>query len=223
MSSRVLLPGDPRPVDPVTWRSVALLRQAGATPASAQETAASAPEQIAALERQWQEKVQEARAAGLREGEAAGRSRAAAEMQPVIERLGRTIEEIAGLRTRLRREAEADTVKLALAIARRVLRREMAVDPEALHGLVLAALEKLELQEVSRVRLHPSQAAAVSAWLRQAGLGTGSGASLEVVEDGACAPGTAVFETARGNLDASVESQLQEIERGLADSLRRHA
>jgi flagellar biosynthesis/type III secretory pathway protein FliH len=30
-----------------------------------------------------------------------------------------------------------------------------------------------------------------------------------------------VFETARGNLDASVESQLGEIERGLADILRR--
>jgi flagellar biosynthesis/type III secretory pathway protein FliH len=30
-----------------------------------------------------------------------------------------------------------------------------------------------------------------------------------------------VFETAHGNLDASIESQLQEIERGLADRLHR--
>jgi flagellar biosynthesis/type III secretory pathway protein FliH len=35
--------------------------------------------------------------------------------------------------------------------------------------------------------------------------------------------GTVIFETQRGNLDASVESQLQEIERGLADRLRRHS
>ena len=41
-----------------------------------------------------------------------------------VERLARTIDELAGLRPRLRREAEADMVKLALAIARRVLRRE---------------------------------------------------------------------------------------------------
>jgi flagellar biosynthesis/type III secretory pathway protein FliH len=32
-----------------------------------------------------------------------------------------------------------------------------------------------------------------------------------------------VFETERGNLDASVDAQLREIERGLADCLRRRA
>jgi flagellar biosynthesis/type III secretory pathway protein FliH len=32
-----------------------------------------------------------------------------------------------------------------------------------------------------------------------------------------------VFESARGNLDASIESQLQEIERGLADRLRKQS
>ena len=65
-------------------------------------------------------------------------------MQPVIERLARPSTKLAGLRPRLRREAEADLVKLAMAIARRVLRREIAVDPEALRGLVMAALEKLQ-------------------------------------------------------------------------------
>jgi flagellar biosynthesis/type III secretory pathway protein FliH len=43
------------------------------------------------------------------------------------------------------------------------------------------------------------------------------------VPDGSRDPGAAVFETERGNLDASVESQLGEIERGLADALRRHS
>ena len=52
----------------------------------------------------------------------------------MLERLARAIDELAGLRPRLRQEAEADLVQLALAIARRVLRREIAVDPEALHG-----------------------------------------------------------------------------------------
>ena len=106
---------------------------------------------------------------------------------------------------RLRREAEADLVKLSLAIARRVLRRELAVDPDALHGLVLAALEKLEAQEI-RARPRPpfarrrcgtpacenAPAAPASRWCRIA--------SRE--------PGAVVFETERGNLDASVDSQL---------------
>jgi flagellar assembly protein FliH len=172
---------------------------------------------LAEVERDWQQRVAAARALGAAEGEAAGRSRAAAELQPVLERLAATIEELAGWRAKLRREAEADTVKLSLAIARRVIRRELTIDGEALHGLVLGALEKLQVQEVSRVRVHPSQAGQVAALLR----GRAGGTAIEVVGDAQADPGTAVFETARGNLDASVESQLGEIERGLADALRR--
>jgi flagellar assembly protein FliH len=161
-------------------------------------------------------KLREARAAGVREGEAAGRSKAAAEMQPVIDRLTRSIEEISGLRARLRREAEQDLIRLALAIARRVIRRELAVDPDALHGLVLGALEKLQGQEICRVRVHPSHAATVSASLRQ----LAAASPVEVIPDATRQPGTVIFETDRGNLDASIESQLREIENGLGDRLR---
>ena len=59
----------------------------------------------------------------------------------------------------------------------------------------------------------------ISAWLSQAA----AGSRLEVVADAGCDPGTAIFETPRGNLDASVETQLQEIERGLADCLERQS
>ena len=70
-------------------------------------------------------------------------------------------------RSILRREAESDMVKLSLAIARRVLRRELAVDPEERHGLVLAALEKLRWQDLCRVKVHPSHAATVRTALQK--------------------------------------------------------
>jgi flagellar assembly protein FliH len=221
--TRILQPDDARPVGSIPWRQISGSGQASAAPAA---LAAAAPasdpdaafrQREAELERHWQEKVRQARAAAAAEGEAAGRNRATAEVQPVVERLTQSIAEVAGLRARLRREAEADTVQLALAIARRVLRREIAIDPEALHGLVLGALEKLESREISRVRVHPSQAAAVSGFLRK----TAGGDTVEVVGDGRCDPGAVIIETPRGNLDASVETQLGEIERGLADCLRR--
>ena len=50
-----------------------------------------------------------------------------------------------------------------------------------------------------------------------------SGAAIELVPDGTQQRGGAVFETSRGLLDASIETQLQEIERGLADQLQRRA
>lgn len=216
MSSKVLARDDPRPVAPVAWRAVGAPHRKADAPAAA-PPAPDVSAQLAAREKEWQQKVREAHAAGAREAEAAARTRAAAEVKPVIERLGRAIQDLAALRPRLRRQAEADTLHLALAIARRVLRRELAIDPEALHGLVLAALEKVDAREICRVRLHPSQTAAVSAWLRQAS----AAQSIEVLADPKSEPGAAVFETERGDLDASIETQLQEIERGLADCLRR--
>jgi flagellar assembly protein FliH len=189
---------------------------AQATPSVA-EVAAEAEARISQLERQYQQKVRESHAAGQREGETAGRNRAAAELQPVLERLASSIQEIANLRARLRREAEADVVQLALAIARRVVRRELSADPDALRGLVLAALEKLQGQEISFVKVHPSHVALVTACLQRAT----SGGQVDVIPDPSSQPGSVIFETKRGNLDASVDSQLQEIERGLTDRLRK--
>jgi flagellar assembly protein FliH len=169
------------------------------------------------LHREHQQNLREARAAGVKEGEATGKKSALAELQPLIDRLARTIEELSQLRAHLRRDAEADMVKLSLAIARRVLRREMLIDPEALHGLVLAALEKLQGQELCRVKVNPAQAPMIKAALQK----TASGSAIEVLPDGSREPGSVIFETQRGNLDASVESQLREIECGLADCLRK--
>jgi len=222
MSSKVRLPEQIALVAPMIFRQVAAAASPGASGLAAATGAVEPPQpdyaaQIAQLQRQAEQRIREAHAAGIKEGETAGRNRAAAELQPVIDRLGRAIEEISALRARLRREAEGDMVKLSLAIARRILRRELAVDPDALHGLVLAALEKLQGQEILRVRVHPSLAAAVTASVRKAL----APALVEVIPDASREPGAVVFETANGNLDASIESQFQEIERGLTDRLRR--
>jgi flagellar assembly protein FliH len=222
MSCRLIPPGDPRTAAPVDWPSVCPPPPLNGAPHSSRDGVPPAPAPDPALdaalrEQAFEEKLRAARAVAHREGEAAGRSRASAELQPVLERLSSTVADLASLRPRLRREAEADMLQLALAIARRVLRRELAIDPEALHGLVLAALEKLALQDIARVRVHPSQAALVSTILRQ----SGGASTVEVAPDPALASGDAIFETSRGSLDASIETQLQEIERGLADCLRR--
>ena len=212
MSSKVVLPDASAGASPLVWRQV----RPGALAGAPGGQAAGQPAQI---ERQIEERVRQARAAGLREGEAAERNRGAAELKATLDRLAQSIQELAGWRARLRREAEADLVRLALEIARRVVRREIAVDPDALRGLAAAALEKLRGQDISRVKVHPSHAALLAACLKQAP----GGNTVEVVADASREPGALIFETARGNLDASVDAQLQEIERGLVDRLRKQS
>ena len=59
---------------------------------------------------------------------------------------------------------------LALAVARRILHRELTVAPEALLGLVKAALDKMEAREVHQVRFRPEDAAMVRQFFEQMGL-----------------------------------------------------
>jgi flagellar assembly protein FliH len=214
MSSKISRSGENPEVAPLLWRCVL---SAEAALSAANESPQDEARRLAQLEQKSEQRARESYAAGLRDGETAARARSAAELQSAIERLARSVDEIAGLRPRLRAEAEADLIRLSLAIARRVLRRELAIDPDALHGLVLGALEKLQGQEIARVRVHPSHASLLAACLRE----KSAAAAIEVISDPAREPGAVLFETQRGNLDASVESQLQEIERGLADRLRK--
>jgi flagellar assembly protein FliH len=217
MSSKVRQPDETPGVEPLVWRQMHASGPTGLGVDS--EAPPDSRERLAQLQQQYEQRARDAHDAGVREGEAAGRQHAAAELQPVINRLARSIEEIGGLRGRLRAEAEGDLIQLSLAIARRVLRRELAIDPEALHGLVLGALDKLQGLEVSRVRVHPAHVALVTESLRQ----NSASAQVEVLADPSREVGTVIFETRHGNLDASVDSQLQEIERGLADRLRRQS
>jgi flagellar assembly protein FliH len=150
---------------------------------------------------------------GFEEGQAAGRQSLAVEMETMQRKLARSIEELTGLRPRYRRQAEQDVVALALAVARRILHRELTVAPEALLGLVKAAFDKMEAREVHQVRVSAQDAAMLRQFFGQMGLPQ----RIEVIADQSLPPGGVLIESSRGVLDASVDTQLSEIERGFAD------
>jgi len=164
-------------------------------------------------------RVRQAYESGSREGEAAARQSAASQVREVVEKLAATVAEVAATRGDVIRRAEADIVRLSIEIARRILHRELTLDTSALEALIRAALEKLRSQELYRVRVHPDQEQLVRGCLQE----IGRDPEIEVVSDASQPRGGAVFEISRGSLDASVETQLREIELGLADHLGERA
>ena len=172
---------------------------------------------IRELEQSLEHRVREARQAGLREGEAAERARSGGEITEAVKRLAQATAETAQLRGILFRRTESDVVKLSLEIARRVLRRELTIDPSVLESLVKVALEKLQSQEIYRVRVHPDHQAIMQSSLVR----YGAGQQIEVLGDPGQPHGGAIFEINNGKLDASIDTQLQEIEQGLADRFQR--
>ncbi len=221
MSSKILLKGDLAGVTAIQWRRTGNGESSQAD-LSTRATMRPVLGDTAQLHKQIQElevlragEAERAQRQGFAEGEMQGRKGAEVEFQPMLERMSQSVATLAEMRPRLRHEAEADVVQLAIAIARRVLHRELNVDASALQALVQVALSKIDRQEVFRVRVHATQVEPIRSALARFGR-----SAIDVVADTMCQPGGLIFETNRGQLDASVDTQLEEIARGLADRVR---
>jgi flagellar assembly protein FliH len=222
MSSRRITGEAAGQAQPFAWRNVPVRssgNRTGAPRLYIDESGAHEMEEQEARDQgpSQEEQLRQAHETGYREGEAAATLAARSKLDAAVDQLGSSIRELAGYRGRLRKDAERDLVGLSLAIARRVLRREVSLDPEAVLGIVKAALEKLDAREVYRVRLHPEDVGLLGRRMEPVGLGR----NVELSADSSIERGGAVVETTRGALDATIEGQLQEIERGLADWMER--
>ena len=207
--------------EPIAWRSAdgspaEVVRAPGSFGAGATAgEVAQLRTQLADSERRRQFETQQARQEGFSEGIRQTQEQAGAEMHIVMERVAATLADLANTKKKVRLEAELELLKLSLAIARRIIHREIALDQEALSGVVHAALQKLQAREVSRVRVFPAAAEMIRTALAR----FGAPAGMDIYPDPALRPGDLIFETSLGQLDASVETQLQEIGRGLTDRL----
>ena len=215
---------DDHPVKTVAWqnlgggpssRAVVPASQALFKPHQPAQDPADLANRIAELERNHQAELARTREAAFQEGLRQGREQSAAEVKSAADRFGQMLRDLAGLKRKIRNEAEFDVLKLSLAIARRILHRELAVDSEAIQGLIHAALEKLANREISRVRVHPACVDAVRSALER----INTAPAIEICSDPTLRNGDLIFETALGELDASIDTQLQEIQRGFADRL----
>jgi flagellar assembly protein FliH len=211
MSSKIVSGKEAKQATSIEWKP---FHVPGSAPARAETSQQS--EQLLArireLETMVEVRAQEAYKRGAREAE----QQATARLEPVIKRFADSAQELAAVRPRARRDAEEDIVMLAVAIARKLLHREIAVDPESLLGLVKAAMQRIDAREIHRIRVNPEDARV----LEQALNGPASHRRIEISMDPSLERGAAILETSRGNLDASVDTQLKEIERGFLDLVK---
>jgi flagellar assembly protein FliH len=161
--------------------------------------------------------LEKAKLEGRRAAEAEAQRAEAQLRDEFSRRQAATVAELVGVRNQMRRQMEEDLVALAVVVARRVVRRELTVDPEALLGIARAAIAQIESREIHQLRVAAREVDLMKRLLADQALPT----KITVVGDPVLEAGSLVFETARGTIDASVEVQLTEIDRGLADVLRR--
>jgi flagellar assembly protein FliH len=153
----------------------------------------------------------EARAEARREWEMEMAERIAEERAAIV----RTCDEFRGERARYFAGVETEVVKLALAIASRVLHREAKLDPLLLTGVVRVALEKVAEDGATALRV---PVGLVEMWKEV--FANDLGDSLRVIGDERLGAMECVLETKVGRVELGVSAQLEEIERGFFDLMQ---
>ncbi len=187
---------------PLLARPAASTAAASASGLAAALLAATEEEPTAPPEPSLEERLAEAEARGFAEGQMAAEADMAAERA----RLASTIAEVAALRRRVLDLAEHEVMQVASGMARRILHREVQLDPDILLAMARVALGRLGDQAVATVLLHPLDLAAISA--------TGpAGAGLRLESDASLPRGGCRIKAEHGEIDLGMDAQLDELSR----------
>jgi flagellar assembly protein FliH len=171
------------------------------------ELVARAREHIAQME-------EDASAAGHEQGYAAGKTAAEDELAPVITTIRELIESIRAQRNAAIASAEPELVRIAMAVAERVIHGELQTNQSVIVENVRQALTRLVSREVVTLRVNPVDLDTIRA-RRDEIVAAGDVEHLRIVEDQRVDRGGVIVETDAGTIDSKVATQLREARRAI--------
>jgi len=151
---------------------------------------------------------------GFVEGQKAGSELGEKTAEALVKQYSVSLDALNRLRTELFTTSEREVIRLALEIARKIIKREVAIDEELILALVKVALDRVADQALITIRVNPKDHHAIE---RHRAAAPDSGTlsqSVKLVEDPLIARGGCIIETESGTIDARIEEQLREIEKG---------
>lgn len=176
----------------------------------ARDTLAAQPHEGSGTRVDVEQVAREAFERGRVDGYAAGVAAEADRARAELGRLVTSLDALAAARGEMVRATEHQMVELALAMARRIVQREVSLDRDLLVSMAHVALQRLEHGVAATVRFNPEDyASTIAAQTKR-----WAGMPVTVVPDSELARGECRVESAFGRVQAGVEAQLQEV--GLA-------
>ena len=145
------------------------------------------------------------------EAEHAQNTKVQQQLQSLVPAIQRTVADVQRERTAWLRRWEDDAVKLAVAIAERVIRREIAQQPTITLELVRESLQLAAGMGSLKVCLHPSDLATLRDGVTMLIAEMKQLAPTDVVADASVSPGGCRVDTQFGSIDQQIEAQLARI------------
>jgi flagellar biosynthesis/type III secretory pathway protein FliH len=161
------------------------------------------------------EGLREGTAKGLEQGRHAGQAQALNEhrgqLQQAMKSLTAAVTAMDASRVDLEATALAEVVQLAVAIARRVTKRQGMIDPAVLTENLAEAMKLVVRSTDVRVAIHPSQRQTLDAALPQLQIKWPSLIYVQVIDDSSLEPGGCQVFTEQGKIEADLSGQLDRI------------
>jgi len=155
---------------------------------------------------------------GFHQGEKAGMEIAERKMDVVMRRYSDSILEVNKLRSSLYAQIEREVVKLAIAVAKKIVHREIQVDRDIIQTLVRVALGHVSEKSSVTVHLNPMD---YNYLLEQrAELSQSEGRDISLLSDKSIERGGCLIQTDCGDIDARVQEEFREVEQAFFEGLK---
>lgn len=164
-------------------------------------------DRIAAVERDAFQK-------GFEAGKSSGLEMAEKKIEAILDRFGESIEQLGAARGEVIHETRKDVLRLAVAIAQKLVKREIHMDQDILLTLVQVALNKINESAPVTVYLNFEDHAYIQKALEAKPQVFGERELILKVKDG-LKRGDCTFESPYGNIDARLSEQFNRVEQGL--------
>ena len=169
----------------------------------------------------YQDGFEEGLEKGLVEGQRAGSERTAQKLEPVLNSLNQALLQLKTLRQDTYQRIEKEVVELALAIARKVICREIEMDREVVVRVARQALAKVDEPGKIIIKLNPADLQFINQTKYQLSEMIGNIDNVSLESEDSIQSGGCVVETDLGEIDARVEHQLQAVEESFRTALEK--
>jgi flagellar assembly protein FliH len=169
---------------------------------------------LADAEEQRQYIEQQAYEEGFRQGQKDGQEVGRRGLEEITQRLEKMLISLMEEKEALYQRRERELVDLVLLISKKIVGRELTIQPEAIRDLVAEGFRRLADTEHLILRVHPQDYKLLAQHSRESWP-----PGLELIRDGTLTPGGFRMETERGELDGTLETRWSNITEAIAKVL----
>ncbi len=165
------------------------------------------------------EKVErEAYEKGFEQGQKDGLALGEKKAQETWKQMVLLFEELNLLKGRMIEETEEEIIRLSMAVARKIVKKELTIDSDTVKRSLQHALGFLKDKSFVRILINPGDMKTLEHFLPEL-TADNKIQKLELAEDNSVEPGGCILEAGFGRINATIEDQLAELETEMEEIL----